>query len=114
MMYYDLIHTFPFFVFSFYNISIRRVIVMKNKNICKIVEDLLPAYIDALLSEESKKLVEEHLETCETCQKAYSQMTSDIQKEVIQNTENVKTIKKYRRKQHLKISITQVLVPISE
>ena len=71
---------------------------MKNKNICKIVEDLLPAYIDALLSEESKKLVEEHLETCETCQKAYSQMTSDIQKEVIQNTENVKTIKKYRRK----------------
>lgn len=71
---------------------------MKNKNICKIVEDLLPAYIDALLSEESKKLVEEHLETCETCQKAYSQMTYDIQKEVIQNTENVKTIKKYRRK----------------
>lgn len=30
-MYYDLIHTFPFFVFSFYNISIRRVIVMKIK-----------------------------------------------------------------------------------
>ena len=71
---------------------------MENKKDCKIVEDLLPAYIDNLLSEESKTFVENHLKTCEACQKAYTEMTSEIQKEEIQNTENIKIIKKYKRK----------------
>lgn len=81
---------------------------MKNRNDCKIVEDLLPAYIDSLLSEESKTFVEEHLKTCETCQKSYQGMTSTIQKEEIQNTENIKIIKKYKRK----IKILKVLVAL--
>lgn len=71
---------------------------MENKKDCKIVEDLLPSYIDNLLSEESKVFVENHLKTCEICQKTYNEMTSEIQKEDIQNTENIKIIKKYKRK----------------
>ncbi len=83
---------------------------MENKKDCKIIIDLLPAYIDNLLSEESKNLVENHLKTCETCQKTYSEMTSEIQKEDIQNTENIKIIKKYKRK--IKILKTLIVVAI--
>ena len=31
---------------------------------CKVVEDLLPLYHDGVCSEESRILVEEHIQTC--------------------------------------------------
>ncbi len=34
---------------------------------CTIIEDLLPLYVDAVCSEESRKAVEEHLQKCEAC-----------------------------------------------
>lgn len=84
---------------------------MENKKDCKIVIDLLPAYIDNLLSEESKNLVENHLKTCKACQKAYTEMNSEIQKEDLQNTENIKIIKKYKRKiKTLKILVILTIV----
>ncbi|MCI8384675.1 MAG: hypothetical protein HFJ33_07500 [Clostridia bacterium] len=82
---------------------------MKIKKECNIVEDLLPAYIDCLLSEESLDFVKTHLETCENCQKTHQKMTSDLQKEDIENTENIKIIKKYTRK----IKILKTLVAIT-
>lgn len=36
---------------------------------CKVIEDLLPLYLDEVCSEESRKLVEEHLAECEACRK---------------------------------------------
>lgn len=86
---------------------------MKNEINCNIVEDLLPAYIDSILSKESKTFVQKHLETCENCQKTYHQMTSSLQKEDVENTENIKTIKKYRKKiKALKILLTLFLISI--
>lgn len=34
---------------------------------CEIIEDLLPLYLDDACSEESKKAVREHLDSCEKC-----------------------------------------------
>ena len=34
---------------------------------CDIVKDLIPLYVDNVLSGDSKKLVEEHLQSCEEC-----------------------------------------------
>lgn len=36
---------------------------------CNVIEDLLPLYVDQLLSEDSRSLVEEHIRECEACQK---------------------------------------------
>ena len=36
---------------------------------CKVIEDLLPLYLDEVCSEESRQLVEEHLADCEACRK---------------------------------------------
>ncbi len=36
---------------------------------CNIIEDLLPLYVDDMVSEDSRQLVEEHLKECTTCQK---------------------------------------------
>ena len=42
---------------------------MKEKKDCKIVQDLLPNYIEKLTNEETNKYVEDHLKECEKCKK---------------------------------------------
>ena len=34
---------------------------------CKMIEDILPLYVDGVCSEESRAAVEEHLAQCESC-----------------------------------------------
>ena len=41
---------------------------------CNIIEDLLPLYVDDMVSEDSRKLVEEHLKECLACQKMQEEM----------------------------------------
>lgn len=36
---------------------------------CNIVQDLIPLYVDNLSSEDSKNMIEEHLQECEVCKK---------------------------------------------
>lgn len=45
---------------------------------CEVIEDLLPLYVDEICSQESKKIVEEHLQTCEHCQKEYRKIKMPI------------------------------------
>ena len=40
-------------------------------NECDVVQDLLPLYYDNACSPASKKMVEQHLMTCEKCKKTY-------------------------------------------
>jgi predicted anti-sigma-YlaC factor YlaD len=47
-------------------------------NICKIIEDLLPLYIEGLVNEENNKLIEEHLLTCDKCKSIYDEMKRDL------------------------------------
>ena len=43
---------------------------MKKSGItCQVIQDILPLYTDGCCSEDSKNLVEEHLKTCDDCQK---------------------------------------------
>lgn len=41
---------------------------------CEVVRDLLPSYVDALTSETTNRLVEEHVETCAPCRAALDAM----------------------------------------
>ena len=41
---------------------------------CDVIMDLVPLYVDGCCSEESRQLVKAHLESCESCQRAYSAM----------------------------------------
>ena len=47
-------------------------------NHCKIVEDLLPLFVDELTNEESTEYVRQHLVKCPTCAQAYRQMKSPV------------------------------------
>ncbi|MBQ1977567.1 MAG: zf-HC2 domain-containing protein [Ruminococcus sp.] len=42
---------------------------------CNVIKDLLPLYVDDCCSEESVRLVTEHIKECADCKKAYDMMT---------------------------------------
>ena len=50
-------------------------------NHCKIVEDLLPLYLDELTSPETAEYIQEHLEICPACSAIYQRMKSDALRE---------------------------------
>lgn len=72
---------------------------MKERKDCKIVQDLLPNYIEHLTSEETNKYIEEHLATCEECKKILKNMQKEMKTdgEKIDGRE-VDYIKKYNKK----------------
>ena len=48
---------------------------------CDVIQDLMPSYIDGILSEDSKVLVDEHMKTCQECRKMYEIMKEEQGKE---------------------------------
>lgn len=47
---------------------------MKNDLSCEVVRDLLPSYLDGVVSEETKTAVERHLEECPDCRETLRRM----------------------------------------
>lgn len=72
---------------------------MKEKKDCKVVQDLLPNYIENLTNEETNSFVEEHLKKCDECSKILENMKKEIK---VDNTKRdkreVKYLKKYSKK----------------
>lgn len=54
---------------------------------CKIIEDLLPGYVDGICSEETGRAVEEHIKHCRHCQNICRMMQEDIPVEQERKTE---------------------------
>jgi len=45
---------------------------------CSVIQDLLPLYIDGVVSHDTKSLVKEHLLTCKICRNEYEQMKETL------------------------------------
>ncbi len=84
---------------------------MKDKKDCKIVQDLLPNYIEKLTTEESNKFIEEHLIECKECKKINDNMKKEIELDVKKSDKKeVNYIKKYNKKLRiLKIILLAIL-----
>lgn len=67
---------------------------------CDIVQDLLIGYNDGTLKEESKKMVDKHLKSCEVCQTILEEIQNDTTK--INEKEKIDYLKKIRIKSRVK------------
>lgn len=47
------------------------------KNNCDIIRDLLPLYVDGVCSQDSAKLVEEHLTDCQSCRELLDKLRGE-------------------------------------
>ena len=51
---------------------------------CDVIQDLMPSYVDGILSEDSQALVKEHMEACKECRKMLELMKEEQGKEQAQ------------------------------
>lgn len=66
---------------------------------CHIVRDLLPLYVDDLVSEETGKDLQQHLAGCAECAAEYQQLLQPIEKETVQvETNEIDFLKKVKQK----------------
>ncbi len=65
---------------------------------CSVIKDLIPLYVDDVLSEDSRKLVEEHLSGCDDCKGAYESLKSGGGSEVNKANRDKEVIKRIRKK----------------
>lgn len=75
---------------------------MNEKQICEIVNDLLPLYVDGDCSESSRLIVEEHIETCKECRALLDAMRTSLDLEVPEAKKEI-PIERALRKMHRKV-----------
>lgn len=89
---------------------------MNNKNKCDIIKDLIPGYIENLLSDTSKKFIEEHIKECEECRNLIETMkNNNIEKnKKIEEEENQEYnhLKKYKKNLNKRNTIIKIIVAI--
>lgn len=83
---------------------------------CEVIKDLLPLYVDDVCSKESKKIIEEHLEICDSCKQYYDAMKSSDNSIISEDKNNeiladsLQKVKKQIRVKHLIISMLTLSV----
>lgn len=60
--------------------------MMKDKDLCQVMQDLLPLYVEETCSEQSRVLVEEHTAQCEGCRKLLQAMQTPLEAELCPET----------------------------
>ena len=81
---------------------------------CEVIKDLIPLYVDDVLSEDSKALVEEHLNTCEKCAeycKDLKEAETVINKN--KNSRATEAIKKIKSRINLRRVVAIVVTAVS-
>lgn len=78
---------------------------------CEIIRDLLPLYVDEVCSDDSRNLVENHLQGCEGCKTELNYMKGDLpqQKEIAEETKTVKAMQNAWKKSK-KITIEKIVI----
>ncbi len=69
---------------------------------CDIINDILPLYIDDVVSEDSRNMVSTHLSQCAYCRQQYENMKSEI---VIPSGGNEKLLRYMKNEQKIKMFV---------
>lgn len=80
----------------------------ENKD-CKIIQDLLPNYIEKLTNEDTNKYIEEHINNCNDCNRILENMKKDFK---INNTKVDKREVKYIKKYSNKLNLLKIIILI--
>ncbi len=86
---------------------------MNEKKDCKIIQDLLPNYIEELTNEETNNFIEKHLEECDECKQILENMQKDLKLNIDnKDKRTIKYFKKYRNRLRLLKVILLVIIVI--
>lgn len=84
-----------------------------NNRDCKIVQDLLPNYLENLTDTVTNEYIEEHIATCAECAQVLKDMNGDLKLEQINQEHEIKYLKGIRkrvRRTILAVTIAVILI----
>ena len=88
---------------------------------CNVIQDILPLYIDDVVSDDTKELVEEHLQNCEICQRVYHETKADLEndmkisaqtKESSNEANDLKSFRKFLKKRKIKTILLSIAATV--
>ena len=88
---------------------------------CNVIQDILPLYIDDVVSDDTKELVEEHLQNCEICQRVYHETKTDLEndmkisaqtKESSNEANDLKSFRKFLKKRKIKTILLSIAATV--
>ena len=88
------------------------------KRECSLIRDLLPLYAEHMISEESVKIIEEHLVQCPSCKKVWEELTENDSGIFLRKKKNCEDeaaesfrrfVKKEKRKERIKIAAGAII-----
>lgn len=77
---------------------------------CKIVQDLLPSYIEKLTSKDTNEYIEGHLKTCENCTSVYHDMKAEIKVNTTSPKAEIDYMKKVRKKMRIAEKLLYIIL----
>lgn len=83
-----------------------------SKFSCNTVRDMLPLYVDGVLSEDTRAIVEEHLAVCDICRKEYENMKNEVVVPADRDAKQLKRFKGAWKKKKRIVALTAVIATI--
>ncbi len=79
-----------------------------SKITCNTIKDILPLYVDEVVSDDTTIIVSEHLENCVECRKKYESMKKEITIPIENHTE----LKTFKKKWHRRTLFKSVVIAV--
>ncbi len=83
---------------------------MSKSRDCKIVQDLLPNYIENLTDIETNQYIEKHIMNCKLCQEKLRDMEGNIKLDKINEVKKIDALKKVKRKYKLITAVITIII----
>lgn len=79
---------------------------------CSIIQDILPLYVDEVVSDETREMVDEHLRHCEACQQEMKMMKQELVLPIEKEVTMLQNLKKKLRNKRLIVSGVSILLTV--
>ena len=79
---------------------------------CNTVKDMLPLYVDQVVSDDTRTIVEEHLAYCDTCRKEYENMKNTVVLPADGDAKELKRFKGAWKKKKRVVALTAVVATV--
>ena len=84
-----------------------------NKISCNIIRDILPLYVDGVVSEDTRAMAAEHLEQCGECRKQYESMKNKVEVPVENDIKPLQRFKTAWKKKKIVLVCVTVLITVA-
>lgn len=84
-----------------------------SKVTCNVIKDVLPLYVDGILSDDTSRIVAEHLEQCSECKKTYEDMKSAVVIPVDNDVTPLKNFQKAWKKKIISRVCAAILIAVA-